>query len=161
MKPWMWSRAFIALIILHTALSFPTQPNHGFGFHRRGPRGTFAGIVLARKQKEIFMCRVAQDNSWNIQILKSLTTAVCCFSVCAVVHRSLGKVTDRLGESVGKVTERWGESVDKVNATINERWGETNNRIGAPFTLLCWSLGIYLLSKSGKVTRVQSVCPFL
>ena len=98
------------------------------------------------------MCRVAQDNSWNIQILKSLTTAVCCFSVCAVVHRSLGKVT-----------ERSGESVDKVNATINERWGETNNRIGAPFTLLCWSLGIYLLSKSGKVTvtRLQSVCPFL
>ena len=157
MKPWMWSRAFIALIILHTALSFPTQPNHGFGFHRRGPRGTFAGIVLARKQKEIFMCRFAQDNSWNIPILKSLTTAVCCVSVCVVVHRSLGKVTD------GK-----GESVDKVTATINERWGETNarlgvnaDRIGAPFTLLCWSLGIYLLSKSGKVNRLQCVCPFL
>ena len=150
MKSWMWSRAFIALIILHTALSFPTQPNHGFGFHRRGPRGTFAGIVLARKQKEIFMCRVAQDNSWNIQILKSLTTTVCCVSVCLVVHRSLG-------ESVSKVTERRGESVDKVT----ERWGETNARIGAPFTLLCWSLGIYLLSKSGKVTRLQCVCPFL
>ena len=150
MKPWMWSRAFIALIILHTALSFPTQPNHGFGFHRRGPRGTFAGIVLARKQKEIFMCRVAQDNSWNIQILKSLTTTVCCVSVCVVVHRSLGKVTDGKGESVGKVT-----------ATINERWGETNNRIGAPLTFLCWSLCIYLLSTSGKVNRLQCVCPFL
>ena len=110
------------------------------------------------------MCGVAQDNSWNIQILKSLTTTVCCVSVCLVVHRSLGKVTDGLGESVGKVTDRLGESVDKVT----ERWGETNarlrenaDRIGAPFTLLCWSLGIYLLSKSGKVTRLQCVCPFL
>ena len=99
------------------------------------------------------MCRVAQDNSWNIPILESLTTAVCCVSVCVVVHGRWGETNARLGE---------------VNATINERWGETNARLGvnadridAPFTLLCWSLGIYLLSKSGKVTRLQSVCPFL
>jgi hypothetical protein len=121
------------------------------------------------------MCRVAQDNSWNIQVLKSLTTTVCCVMVCGVVLRSVGKkdflsvgkkdkVTDRLGESVGKVTDRLGESVGKVGATINERWGETNNLIGAfgaPFTFLCWSVSIYLLSESGKVNRLQCVCPFL
>ena len=114
------------------------------------------------------MCRVAQDNSWNIQILKSLTTTVCCVSVCVVVHGRWGESVDKVNAPIngrwGETNARWGE----VNATINERWGETNarlgvnaDRIGAPFTLLCWSLGIYLLSKSGKVIRVQSVCPFL
>jgi hypothetical protein len=171
MKPWIFSRAFIALIILHTALSFPAQPNHGFGFHRRGPRRTFAGIVLARKQKET-ICRVAQENARTNRILISVacTATVCCVMVCGVVLQSVGKVTDGLGESVGKVTEILGGSVDKVNATVNARWsetnarwGETNNRIGAigaPFTFLCWTVGIYLLSESGKVNRVQCVCPF-
>ncbi len=158
MKPWMFSLAFIALIILHTALSFPAQPNHGFGFHRRGPRGTYAGILLARKQKET-ICRAAQENACANRILKSVTssTFLRCAMVCGVVLHSVGKVTHRLGESVGKVTDRLGESVDKVNTTVKERWGETN----APFTILCWSVSIYLLSKSGQVTRLQCVCPFL
>ncbi len=99
------------------------------------------------------MCRVAQDNSWNMQILKPLTTAVCCFSVCVVVHGRWGETNARWGETNARL--------GVVNATINERWGETNNRIGAPFTLLCWSLGIYLLSKSGKVNRDFNACaPF-
>ncbi len=157
MKPWIDSRVFIALIILHTTLSFPTQPNHGFGFHRRGPRGTFAGIVLARKQKET-ICRVAQENAWTNRILKSVTssTFLRCVMVCVVVLHSVGTVTHRLGKSVGKVTDRLGESVDKFSTTVHERWGETN----ASFTILCWSVGIYLLSKSGQVTRLQCVCPF-
>jgi hypothetical protein len=153
MKPWIFSRGFIALIILHTALSFPAQPNHGFGFHRRGPRGTFAGIVLARKQKET-ICSLAQENARTNRILKSVSSSpfLRCAMVCGVVLHSVGKVTHRLGESVGE-----------VNATVKDRWGETNNRIGAigaPFTILCWSVGIYLLSESGKVTRLQCVCPF-
>ena len=62
----------------------------------------------------------------------------------------------RWGESNAIVKKRWGES----NSITEKRWGESNaiaeNRFGIPFTLLCWSLGIYLLFKApGEVIKVQ------
>ncbi len=148
----MCSRAFIALIILHTALSFPTQRNHGFGFHRRGPRGT-AGVVIARTQKEDSICEFAKHHPWAVEFLKSLAspTTISCAIVSGVVLRSLDKVTDRMGESNKTVTKRWEES------NANKCRSETNNSIAASLTLLCWSFGIYLFSKSREVNHACAV----
>jgi hypothetical protein len=131
------SRAFIALIILHTAFSFPTKPNHGFGFHRRGP---VAVVVIASTQKELFSCKFAQKHPCCVEFLKSLSspTLLSCYVVSGVALRTLGKVTDR-----------WGEST----AAVKEKWGETN----VPFIFLCWSIGIYLLRKMCKVTDTDRV----
>jgi hypothetical protein len=151
MKLSIYRGACVALAFLHTAFSFPTQPNHGFGFHRRG---SVAGLVVARAQKENFFCKLSRNHPWLVEIFRSFAspTTLFCIGMPGVVLHCWGK-------SSTVVEKRWGES----NSIVEKRWGESNaiaeNRFGIPFTLLCWSLGIYLLFKApGEVIKVQWLC---
>jgi hypothetical protein len=133
MKRSLYSGACIALLFLHTAFSFPTQPSHGFGFHRRG---TFGGVVFTKKElKDRMAGNLYQASPLGSKFLRSLAspTTISCIVFSGVVLHCCSELKKSWGESIATVKQSWGEtnaivkkSWGESTATVKERWGETN-----------------------------------
>jgi hypothetical protein len=141
----------MALLLFHSASTFPTQPNHGFGFHRRG---TFGGIVFIKKKS------IQRKNGRNLASRESIgrqISQIACNAHYDFLHCGFWSGPSLL-ERVHRDRK---EKLGRVHRGGARKVGETNARLGefsAPFTVLCWTLGIYLLSKTGEVNCLRVPC---